>query len=162
MCLSSRYRMLLVSFVDQSVHFAGNHPPARGLKSGREKRTKIRPSPIILTPFVLQKGSAWFLSHVDWNRVDMHECESVLRGESNAECKMEIEREKCLIASLTPFMAYLCFSLLSSPVFTHTVRQAFHGFKERCRLQVSITSNKSCFFSHYAAWSGDRPFNIAL
>lgn len=92
---------------------------------------------------------------------------------SNAECE---RGAKCLIASY--FFSSLhgllvtvislrrdkqfCFALL--PSFTQIVGQAFHSFKECCRLQVTITPNKSCFllFPHYAAWSGDRPFNTAL
>lgn len=80
------------------VSFCWQSSACEGLKSGRQKRTKISPSPIILSPFVLQKGSAWFLSHVDWNRVDMHECESVLRVESREQRRVQDgdrEREMC-------------------------------------------------------------------
>ena len=86
-----------------------------------------------LAPFAVRRGSAWFLSHVDWNRVDMH----------------EREREKCLIAShffsplLSPWL--ICDSnfveetqtiLLCSP--PHTLGRALQTFKECTLASVLI------------------------
>lgn len=65
--------------------------------SVRELNTADIPVKESLGPFVLQRETTWFLSHVEWNRVDMHEGECVLR-ESNAERERE-KTEKCLVAS---------------------------------------------------------------
>ena len=77
----SRYCTLAVSFTDQSAHCAGNHLP-----SCEKKKNKNQPV-VFLVPFALQTENTWFFKGM------VLTCISVsLRGESNAEC--ESQREK--------------------------------------------------------------------
>lgn len=141
--------------------------------SEKQEGEKNRNRPVvILPPVVLQKLNARFLRNVDWNRVDMQNCVAVLRGESNAE--RERERNVWLPLTFPPSLHGLLvtvilrgrdkqfrFALL--PSLTSSDRR-FIVFKSAVFSQVSSTPNKSCFLRspHYAARSGDRPFNTAL
>lgn len=106
--------------------FILKHPSVRELNSADI------PVREILSPFVLQRETTWFLSHVEWNRVDMHEGECVLR-ESNAGEREDREMSPCFSLSrpfswLTPDIDFMEIQTILLHCFTHNAGQAFHLF----------------------------------
>lgn len=175
MCLSVLYAACLIHGSKRSFWRQSSACKATE-KSQGEKKNKNQ-SIIILAPFVLQKENTWFLSHVDWNRVDMHECEPVQRGESRvmlSKRERRRGREKWLLLTYSPPLRGLlvtvvlwrrdkqfCFALL--PVSLTLSDRRFIVLKSAvfCRL-ASLLIKAVFFFSHCAARSGDRPLNAML
>lgn len=104
--------------------------------SVREPNSADIPVKEILSPFVLQRETTWFLSHVEWNRVDMHEGECVLRESNAGREKEEGAMSGCFSLSrlflwLTHDIDFMEIQTILLSCSTHIAGQAFHSFKER-------------------------------